>query len=292
MDERKSRPLLHASERRLRGQLMAACAAMLGVAAGLAGLAFCGAVPEHGLRFEVYKLLLQFFLITGGGGVLLTVVGNLRDEAVRRQARAAGISELDRELDRAYRRLSKAQRSLRAHSARAGAEGSAWRVPRTAFERAMEELLEAQLQLEVICDHIGQRDDVLFPWRLERMKAPLGYASRYYQDVHEDFEGGHVRLDGDDYDLGAAPNLTDFLRSRGDAPPLRPAAVAEAMVVLADSSRTIDARWRALRTLADGEAGGDGPDGDGGPVRYADVAAACLGLLSAELAEARRNILS
>ena len=69
---------------------------------------------------ETYKLLLQFFLITAGGGAFLAIVGNAQNEARQRQERATSIQALDRELDRAYRALKKTKRKLRAHAARAG----------------------------------------------------------------------------------------------------------------------------------------------------------------------------
>ena len=119
-----------------------------------------------------------------------------------------------------------------------------YRIPRDAFEKGMDELLQAQLELETICDHIGQRNDILAPKRLERMQAPLHYASRYYHDVHEDFEKGRFRLVQDGhYDLSAAPNLADYLRSSRHRPE-RGNAFSEALNKLKKVQPSGSGRWR------------------------------------------------
>jgi hypothetical protein len=285
------RPLLHESERKLRRTLVAVGAGLIVVAAILVLVGFMGLVSSGDANWEIYKLLLQFFLITGGGGVLLALVGNVRDEAIRRQARAAAVYELGRELDRAYRALKKTKRNLRAYRNHAETPG---KIPRAAFEKAMQDLLEAQLELEVICDNIGNRDDVLYRWRLDRMKVPLRYASRYYHDVHEDFERARVVLQDGFYDIAAAPNLSDFLRSSREVSGPRPGCFDEALDTLADGATSMIARYKALKAIvaAKPKRNVPGPDGRYDTICYADVAGACLDLLSAELVEARTNILS
>ena len=162
----------------------------------------------------------------------------------------------------------------------------------------MDDLLDAQLELETICDHVGQRDDILQPARLKRMKGPLRYASRYYHDVHEDFEKGRVRLDGGFYALGGAFNLNDYLRSSREKPD-RPAAVAYQLKLLRSNLLPLSQRAQALEELI--EASPIDPtacpvteDGlrQGDKIRYADAAGACFELLSMELAQVRAKLLS
>jgi hypothetical protein len=287
----RDRPLLHASERRLRRNLMAVGAGLVFVAVILLLLGLTGRIPASGVKLEIYKLVLQLFLISGGGGMLLAFVGNIRDEVIRRQTRAAGVYELDRELDRAYRALKKTKRSLRAYANQSATPG---KIPRAVFEKTMEDLLKAQLELEVICDHIGNRDDVLYRWRLKRMKAPLHYASRYYHDVHEDFERARVVLEGDYYDIAAARNLADFLRSSGEVSNPLPPAIETSLETLENEKLPILKRYLGLASILRDSPRQEvaGSDGEHDIIRYADVAGACLDLLSAELAEARTKILT
>lgn len=293
----KRQPLLYAADRRLRLNL-------LSIAAALAAAALLLILAEA--RYEavstiagpdIYKLLVQFFLITAGGGVLLAIVGNARDETSRRHARAASVQSLQRELDSAYRALKKTKRTLRAHRLHAreaqaadlGRDVARQRVARPAFEAAMADLLEAQLQLESICDHIGQRNDVLNPARLDRMTAPLRYFSRFYHDVHEDFEKGPVRLEDDYYVLDEAANLIDFLRSSHVAPRQRPDEI-EALLERLEKAPELRERAEALGTIL--QASPEQPGDDRGVVRYVDVASACYDLLCDELDQVRIKLLS
>ncbi|MEA3016083.1 MAG: hypothetical protein QOI38_805 [Sphingomonadales bacterium] len=302
MGSRKERPLLQAADLKFRRRLAWIGAGIVAVLPLLIAPGILGWVSSSGPQFEIYKLVLQFILITVGGGVFLALVGHFRDVAVQKQGRAAAIQELNRELDTAYRALKKVKRRLCAHrqeapdpaeAGTAGADAAASGIPRAVFEKAMDDLLEAQIRLETICDHIGQRNDILRGHRLERMQGPLRYASRYYHDVYEDFEKGRAVLEGDRYLLAHAFNLTDYLRSSRDPPAPRPGAVDDRLGTLKDERLSCQARSAALEELVaasprDASAG----DGGSGKLRYADVAGACFGLLSAELAEVRASLLS
>jgi len=300
MAKRKDRALLHSADRRLRRKLLA-----IGAAAGLLALilivtGLVSWIPQKGLGFEIYKLCLQFLLITAVGGVLLAMVGNFRDEAARRQTRAMAIQQLDRELDRVYRSSKRTRRQLRTQlSQSAGTEpgpdaaGSARhgpRLERAVFDKTMDEFLTAQLELETICDHISQRDDILGETQLRRLREPLRYASRYLHDVYEDFQRGRVRLSGDHYLIDDAPTLKDFLC--GSKRTERPAAVAAWLVRL--KGQGVGAPPKGACRFARGAAALHAivklrlKTND---ARYADVANACFDLLSAELAETRRRLL-
>lgn len=306
MAKRKEKGLLHRADSRQRRRLFliayaAGAAALLII---LAGWFLFAPPPEEPVKLEIYKLLLQFSLITAGGGALLALVGDARERGGRRQDRAAAIQSLDRELDRAYRELKRTKRRFRAHLAKADgpeleavAPGApaALRIPREIFEKGMDDLLKAQLELETICEHIRQRDDILDADRLKRMRRPLRYATRYYHDVHEDFETGRVRADGKgDYIVPPASNVADYLRSRRTPPEGRPEALARALERL-ELDKDFDQRSAALveiLRLSPLEAAEPEPGAKRGRLRFADVAAACFDLLSAELADARQALLS
>lgn len=306
------RALLHDADRRLRRNL-ALIALILGFPTLLVFRAFFdGTVPDTGPRLEAWKLLLQLLLVTTGGGVILAIVGNARDEAARRQGRAAAIQSLDRELDAAYRALKRAKRKLRAHGAHlrrsseppqhaaadAGADAEPPpppRIPKAEFEQGMDELLKAQIELETICGHIGERDDIIEPRRLARMEGPLRYAARYYHDVYEDFERRKVSLVGSEYDLSGADNLNDFLSQSRTAPQPIAVFVRRAARRISADGRPLRRRLLAFRVFVRrtyGRHGSGAVAGDEGKQRYAAVAAACFDLLSAELADARARLLS
>lgn len=301
MGQGEELPLLHAGDLRARRRLFG-----LAIFFGLCALSLilvesCTGAVSRATDGETYKLLLQFFLITAGGGAFLAIVGNAQNEARQRQERATSIQALDRELDRAYRALKKTKRRLRAHDAQlAGVEAPAsrdvgpYKIPRDAFEKGMDDLLQAQLELETICDHIGHRNDILAPKRLKRMEAPLRYASGYYHDVHEDFEKGRVRLDDENnYDLSSAPNLANYLRS-SHRPPERGEAFRTALNKL-KTAETLEERAKGVEELlaaSPTKTGTEESRPERHKIHYADAAAACFDLLAAELADVRRNLLS
>lgn len=304
MGSGKQRPLLHAADLRFRRKLI-----RVAIVLGLLAVLLVWAEARYGsisgaLGIETYKLVLQFFMITAGGGAFLAIVNNAQSVASRRQERAASVQALDRELDAAYRALKKVKRRLRAHFRINGGEpayagesgaGAERKIPQAIFEKAMDDLLDAQLRLETICDHIGQRDDILQPARLARMKGPLRYASRYYHDVYEDFEKGRVRLEDGHYALGDAFNLNDYLgETRGEAH-WRSKALAYHLERLSSDSADLPARAKALDALiaeSPDEPGFGGEWRTPGKLRFAEAATACFDLLSAELAEVRAKLLS
>ena len=292
MKPEKHLPLLHTADRKLRRKLQLVAAGFGFIALVLILLEARYKLIGGAIGDETYRLVLQFFLITAGGGMLLAIVGNVRDQAGRLQARADAIQTLHRELDCAYRALKKTKRTLRGHRLHHLAEGggATQRIPRPAFEKAMEDLLDAQLELETICEHIGQRGDILRGDRLERMRQPLRYFARYYHDVHEDFEKGPVRLEGDYYSIEDAANLNDFLRSRRDAPRSRPGEIEVRLREMKDVSANLSVRADALKAIVAVSPEENG--GERGKVHYADVAGACYDLLSAELAQVRANLLA
>jgi hypothetical protein len=285
--------------------------------------------PNQGAELETFKIVLQTILVTGGGGILVLLLGNLRDEATRRQERASAIQSLDRNLDATYRSLKKIKRSLRAHRTACphdtsvgptSSPASSYRIARTIFHNAMRDLLDAQVELESVCEHIRQRTDLLEADRLDRMKLSLDYISRYYHDVHEDFEKHRLDREPKAYILKPGSHILNWLRTREEEKPKRPVLV-ESLLDLVEgkggaresdrgiSENDMRSRTRALAGLIkasplDKKCTKDPPGGNlqelsrtdwsslsreatKDKVRYPDVAGACFDLLSAELTRAR-----
>lgn len=251
-------------------------AALLAILLILDNLLFCGRISAA-LGLEVFKVLLQFLLVTVIGGGVFAYFAARRDEQLKPEARIAGLQALDRELGDAYRAVKRVKRSMRAKLTRE--DLSSARVNHTAFEIAMEELLDAQIATEEVREHAAVRRDLIDAQRLKQLALALRYASRYLHDVYEDYERGRIPRDGEDYVINTdSPNLMDFLLA--DASP--------------DDLKLKRARLRAdgpldtkFEVIADIEA----THGDAETARrYGAITTECfravVGLLRAELAEA------
>lgn len=240
---------------------------------------FCGLLSAW-LGAEVFKLLLQFLLITVIGGGVFAYFNARRDEQARADARIAGLQALDRELGEAYRAAKRVKRNMRAQLSRTDTGA---RLNKAAFETALVELLDAQIAAEEVREHIAVRTDLLDPQAVTQLSALLRYAARQLHDVYEDYERSRVRRDGDDFIIdAAAPNLEDFLLV--DASP----ATVQAHCDLArQGDIALVARFAALRTIEEmRERTNDGR-------RYARVATICFQVavmqIRASLADAMRR---
>lgn len=173
---------------------------------------------------EVYKLLLQFLLVTVMGGGIFAWVTARRDEQLRTEAKISQLQALDGELGDAYRAVKRVKRNLRARLRRKD-DGSA-EIDSTAFEAGMEELLDAQIATEEVREHLSVRSDLMDQKTRERLAAALRYAARYLHDVYEDHERGRLRRARSRVFLdSAAPTLADFVLK--DASPEALKAVRE-----------------------------------------------------------------
>lgn len=289
MGNSRHRPLLHASDRKLRNRLIGLAGALVVIIVLLILIAKQDPYIWKNLKFKSYEIFFQFLVIAAGGGVLVAIITNFRDEATRRQERAALIQVLQRELDGAFRSIKKIRRSLRANRVHSSFPNA---ISRDVMDKAMSDFLDAQLEVETICEHIWQRDDILSPQHLKQMREPLRYASRYYHDVFEDFEKGRIKLVDDHYELKDAPNILDYLKGRRDPPTLRPVDVDLALSQLKDSSQLAASRTAALDALIEASPLDITTDGTGhGKFRYLDVARACAELISHELTQVRNKLL-
>ncbi len=290
----EARAILHSSDRKLRKALLVA--ALVPVAFVIVAIYYWARL-KIALGPDGRELLMQFLVVTTGGGILLALITNAREEHARRQDWAAMIQALDRELDRAYRTLKKTRRRLRAFAESdppCSTPIPPFRLPAGVLEAEMADFLHAQLELEGICDHLGQRNDIISPTRIARMKPVLHYASRYYYDVHEDFERKRLVRSGKFYDSTKAYNLNDYLASAKLGKSQMPSEMTTHLDQLSNDRLSLDARAAALEALL--EVSPYEPTDPGMPVskgrrRFGKVAGACFDLISDELYQARADAL-
>lgn len=163
---------------------------------------------------EVYKLLLQFLLVTLMGGGIFAWVTARRDEQLKAEAKITQLQALDGELGEAYRAVKRVKRNLRAKLRRKD-DGSA-EIDTMAFDIGMEELLDAQIATEEVREHLAIRSDLIDRATRDRMAAALRYAARYLHDVYEDHERGRLRrARGRVFLDSSAPTLADFVLKDG-----------------------------------------------------------------------------
>jgi hypothetical protein len=169
---------------------------------------------------EVYKLLLQFLLVTVMGGGIFAWVTARRDEQLKAEAKITQLQALDGELGDAYRAVKRVKRNMRAKLRRKD-DGSA-EIDTTAFEIGMDELLDAQIATEEVREHLAIRSDLIDRATRDRMAAALRYAARYLHDVYEDHERGRLRrARGRVFLDPSAPALADFLLKDGSPDTLK-----------------------------------------------------------------------
>jgi hypothetical protein len=215
------------------------------------------ATDAYPLRGEALKLLLQFFLISSTGGLLLFVLASIRDRRAdkdkedrekaladvqlekekvkKRESKIGELQKIDSELNRIYRLLKTAKRRLRYQALECGRdEDGKLKGPfvfaKSDFEQTMGELLAAQINIECLRDDLRSRIDLIEPHRLELIRRRLRYAARFYHDVLEDFERGRVVREPGQYIAGAnCENIFNFLSSQ--ISPKMPADIRDCLML-------------------------------------------------------------
>lgn len=269
-------------------------ATIVAAAAGLAVFLWVWSYASKNdqLQSEILKILLQFLLVTVAGGVLLVFLNARRDEDQKDVAREAAVREMVEQIGTAYRKLKMVKRRLRAQMASEDRRPDRMRalpyqVPAPAFEKAMEDLLEAQIESEQVRDRVVARSDLLSRERINRVHTALNYAARYFHDVYEDFEDCMVSRKDTHYEITAdCQGLADFLgrtRWRGTPGSSWSPAMEAQYRVLKDDTLSPERRHAALceiiglrredRTIP----------------RYRLVATQCIGLASIDIQRALRR---
>jgi hypothetical protein len=222
-------------------------------------------VQGGSVRDDAIKLVLQFLLITGVGGILIAGIGALRDREAtqdrtkkdkedRVAARIAALQALDQQLGKTYRELKAVKRQLRSLLVEAqrdedGKPGPPYAFPTEPFRKCMGELLAAQIRAEDIRDHISVRGDLFDPARLERIRARLRYATRFFHDVHEDLERGKVVVDGGLCRTGGDWSNIDSLINGRSFPEDLPGPIRTALETYLQAEMTMTEQHAAIDAL-------------------------------------------
>jgi hypothetical protein len=226
------------------------------------------------LGLEVFKLILQFLLITVIGGGVFAYFAARRDEQARAELKVAELQKLDRELGEAYRATKRIKRSMRSKLSRDG-RGTA-RIEAGAFVSAMDDILDAQIATEEVREDIAVRRDLLDEGGLDHLAFALRYAARYLHDVYEDYERGRVSGHGKEFLIDqASPNLRNFLLDE----PVPDDLKAHARRARDDKS-PLSTRFRELETFETARMASEP-----GARRHGAVAMECFRMSSAQIRE-------
>ena len=235
------------------------------------------AEPADSFRLEAAKLLLQFLLVGVAGTLVVAFLNQRRADAEnaaqakaaaekeaadkrlvaqeRAASRRAALQELITQVGNAHRRLKVVKRQLRAAIARqepepVGAPERPYRVPASAFERAMEALLGAQISAEEVRDRIAMSVDLLGSDEIARIRKALRYSARYFHDAYEDYEHGRIKRDGDHFLITpACNNMHNFLFAREpptDLPPGDAEKLREQFAIMHEENCDLARRFDAL----------------------------------------------
>jgi hypothetical protein len=210
---------------------------------------------------EVIKLGLQFVLVTIVGGVVLAFVNARKDQDAREHLKDAAVRDMVAHVLAVHGKFKTVKRRLRSRIAGGCAPGERRRMPpfRIAaedFEKAMEDLLAAQIEAEQVRDSVRARDDLLSGRRIDRIHRALDYAARYYHDAYLEYEDCVIRRGEDGfYEVTeGCPNLVDFVGRSAwshDNPGGRAAMMDSCFTVLGDENEPIEERYDALRSFAE-----------------------------------------
>tara|TARA_R110000868_G_scaffold141226_3_gene357520 strand:+ start:762 stop:1427 length:666 start_codon:yes stop_codon:yes gene_type:complete len=211
-------------------------------------------------------------LITLIGGGVFAYVTARREEHAKRESRLVSLQSLDRELGDAYRAVKRVKRKMRSRLERHPSHPP--RMASETFTSIMDELLDAQIDLEEVRGHISIRGDLLEPEVVERLSLSLRYASRYLHDVFEDFERGRTRKDGDRYVIDvSSSNIEGFLIDSQI-----PRDAKRFLSHFRSEGLTVEQRIEALKNIDALRSAESSQD-----VRYGEVAMECLRFSSGEI---------
>jgi hypothetical protein len=241
---------------------------------------------------ELIKIYVQAMFAALFGGVLMTFLNVRRDEDQREMAREAAVREIVEEMHAVHRKLKMVKRRLRSQMAPppdklGGTRTLPFTVPVEAFEKAMDELLAAQIEAEQIRDSVRARDDLISAKRIERVYTALDYAARYAHDVYQTFEDCTIRQSEKRYEIDeGCGGLVDFLGRLAwdkEGASSYSSEMTRLYRMLKDENATIDARYVALEQILDLRRISEGKP------RYRIVATECIALAAADLQRAVRR---
>lgn len=281
----------------LRGWTVALGAAVL-LALTVWSLAYWRAAvgkPNADLELEVIKLGLQFVLVTIAGGIVLGFVNARKDQDAREHLKDAAVRDMVGHVLAVHGKFKTVKRRLRSRIAGGCAPGERrrmppYRIPAADFEKAMEDLLAAQIEAEQVRDSVRARDDLLSSRRIERLRRALDYAARYYHDVYLEYEDCVIRR-GDDghYEVNeGCPNIVDFVGRSAwshEGPSERVTMMDADLELLGDEEEAIELRYEALEAF---EAIAKAPPHGTGR-RYRIVATLAIVLASTDLQRSVRR---
>jgi len=269
---------------------------LVALSIGLALYLFMVAGPKNDFpyRVDLFKTLLQLFLVTGCGGLFVAGLAWLRDRdatrlkddreaQVKRELRVATLQAIDRELGQVYRALKMVKRQLRSQIVKEGRTARDWNppyeIPTEAFRKTMRDLLEAQVRAEDLRDALSARTDLFPPTALAEIHALLHYAARFFHDVHEDWEVGRVLCRGDHCVVTAdCHNLHSLIHSQ--FPDDFPKEIEAKILLFYDAPRKALPIGDAARALAEIESCCEGVLDRR---RFRAVADSCFSLVSMEV---------
>lgn len=229
----------------------------------------------------VFKLVLNFLLITMVGGGVFAYFSARRDEQAKQDARIAALQALDNDLGGAYRAAKRIKRQMRARLSVDAIGG--YRMEKAVFEDNMDALLTAQIAVEEVREHVAVRTEILADEVVARLTNALNYAARYLHDVYEDYEQRRVRVEGEICVIGEqAVTLRGFLSEEEVV-----TTIPSDLTVLRDDRKCLAHRFLAFENIEKARSVKKawGKEATGGR-RHRQIAMQCFRLCSAELRRA------
>jgi hypothetical protein len=173
----------------------------------------------QGSKLEIVKVLIQFFLITGVGGLAVSGLNFLnerrREQEHRLQERIASMHVILSTISELYRSIKRTKRILRSRSNWCMLEKDVIVSKQQDFMDIMDEVQDIQVRMEMLRDDVSARQYV-FPLGMAKiLEKELHYVARYLHDVFEEYERGKVSFADDRALIGNdCNNLKDFIYQR------------------------------------------------------------------------------
>jgi hypothetical protein len=234
-------------------------------------------------QLEIAKVLVQFLLITGVGGLTVWSLNFLnerrREREQKAQDRIASMHSILTTISELYRSIKRTKRILRSRSNWCQSNQDIIACKQTDFVEIMDEVQDIQVRMEMLRDDISARQ-YIFPAGMGKiLEKELHYVARYLHDVFEEYERGKVAFADDQALIGeSCDNLKDFIYQR-----TMPQELTSAIEEFTNAERlgvlSVTERRNHLRTLSDIR-------DSLGRQRYAGVASALVYLAMSHIKEA------
>jgi hypothetical protein len=192
---------------------------------------------------DTFKTLLQFVLVTLGGGIVFLYLNIVKEEDEKRVADDALKRDLIKDLDKLYRETKHIRWTLKAYCIER--PDTAIVVDRKLFEDKLDKLADVQISVEHAREQLEYSDHLFSSEECDKLSSAINYAARFLRGVYRDFQTHKTIIEDN---LLVIPqtcaNLYDFL-----SPFTIPDPINTEFTRMRNKKTNMEERWTAFDTV-------------------------------------------